>query len=172
MRIPLQQLLLGAALLFSPVLFAQSEISRDAEGQKVVKGFLTKEMLATDTAFKWFAANQQGYTPQSAALKTLTEQKDSVQFLVFAGTWCHDTQFILPKFLALADAAGVDKSHITIVGVDESKRSQHNLTNVFKVDLVPTIIVLKKGKEAGRVVEYGRYGLFDKEIGEILNGKL
>jgi hypothetical protein len=33
---------------------------------------------------------------------------------------------------------------------------------------VPTIIVMKDGKEAGRVVEYGKYGLFDKELGEII----
>ncbi len=160
-----------AALLFSHVLFAQSEISRDGEGQKVIKGFLTKDQLAADTAFKWFATNQQGYTPYSATLQTLKAQKDSVQFLVFAGTWCHDTQFILPKFYALTDAAGITKGQITTVGVDAAKKSQHNLTEVFQVYNVPTIIVMKKGKEVGRVVEYGKYGMFDKEIGEILKGK-
>jgi hypothetical protein len=34
---------------------------------------------------------------------------------------------------------------------------------------VPTIIVLKQGKELGRVVEYGKYGVFDKELGEIIS---
>jgi hypothetical protein len=36
------------------------------------------------------------------------------------------------------------------------------------VDKVPTIIVLKNGKELGRVIEFGKYGLFDMELGEIL----
>jgi len=36
---------------------------------------------------------------------------------------------------------------------------------------VPTIIVLKDGKEIGRVVEYGKTGMFDKELGEIISGK-
>ena len=27
---------------------------------------------------------------------------------------------------------------------------------------------MKNGKEIGRVVEYGKYGLFDMELGEIL----
>lgn len=160
------------ALLFSGLSsFAQSEISRDGEGQKVIKGFLNKEQLASDTAFKWFAANQQGYAPYSAALQTLKAQKDSVQFLVFAGTWCHDTQFILPKFYALAEAAGIRPSSITTVGVDAAKKSQHNLTEVFKIENVPTIIVLKNGKEKGRVVEYGKTGMFDKDLSEILKSK-
>ena len=34
---------------------------------------------------------------------------------------------------------------------------------------VPTIIVMKDGKEIGRVVEYGKNGMFDKELGEIIN---
>jgi thiol-disulfide isomerase/thioredoxin len=156
------------ALFFSATAGAQSEISRDGEGQKVIKGFLTKEALAGDSAFGWFAANQQGYTPYAPALQTLKAQKDSVQFLVFAGTWCHDTQFILPKFFALADAAGVKSNQISTVGVDVAKKSQHNLTEVFQVYNVPTIIVLKSGKELGRVVEYGKTGMFDKELGEIL----
>jgi hypothetical protein len=30
---------------------------------------------------------------------------------------------------------------------------------------------LKNGKEIGRVVEYGRMGMIDKELGEIVSGK-
>ena len=34
---------------------------------------------------------------------------------------------------------------------------------------VPTFIVMKNGKEIGRVVEYGKTGQWDKEIGEVIN---
>lgn len=163
--------LFAAAAFFAHTSQAQSEISRDGEGQKVIKGFLTKDQLASDTAFKWFGANQKDYKPYAPALQSLTAQKDSVQFLVFAGTWCHDTQFILPKFYALATAAGIPDARISTVGVDVAKKSQHNLTEVFRVENVPTIIVLKNGKEAGRVVEYGKSGMFEKDLGEIVKGK-
>lgn len=146
----------------------QAEISRDAEGNKVIKGFMNPQQLATDTAFQWFAHNQKGYTPFEAALTALKTQKDAVHFLVFGGTWCHDSQFILPKFYAFAHAAGVTPARITTIGVDENKKTLHNLAEAFHVENVPTIIVLKEGKEVGRVVEYGKYGMFDKEIGEIL----
>jgi hypothetical protein len=33
---------------------------------------------------------------------------------------------------------------------------------------VPTFIVIKDGKEVGRVVEYGKEGQLDKELGHIV----
>jgi len=35
--------------------------------------------------------------------------------------------------------------------------------------LAPQPITLKDGKEIGRVVEYGKYGEIDKELGEIVS---
>ena len=32
---------------------------------------------------------------------------------------------------------------------------------------VPTVMVMKEGKEVGRVVEYGHYGMVEKELAEI-----
>ncbi len=153
-------------------LFAQApEVSRDTNGEKILKGFVSKQDLAGDTAFAWFAENQKGYAPYASALQSLKKSKDSLQFLVFGGTWCHDTQFILPKFYSLSDAAGVSQNQITLLGVDRSKKTIQHLSETFNILNVPTIIVLKDGKEIGRVVEYGKTGMFDRELGEIIAGK-
>ena len=146
------------------------EIIQDSEG-KILKGFVTRQQLSGDSAFKWFAENQKGYSPYAAALQTLKSNKDSVQFLVFGGTWCHDTQFILPKFFSLSEAAGISQNQITLLGVDRSKKTIQNLSERFNIINVPTIIVLKGGKEIGRVVEYGKTGMFDRELGEIIAAK-
>jgi thiol-disulfide isomerase/thioredoxin len=156
--------------LFCSVYAQAPEVSRDNEGVKVLKGFVTKQELANDTAFKWFGENQRGYTPYSTALQALKTNKDSVSFLVFGGTWCHDTQFILPRFYSLTDAAGFGQDKITLLGVDRSKKTIQHLSEAFNILNVPTIIVLKDGKEIGRVVEYGKTGMFDKELGEIISG--
>src|SRR5688572_32677475 len=64
-------------------LFAQApEVSRDTNGEKILKGFMSKKDLAGDSAFAWFAENQKGYTPYAAALQSLKNNKDSLQFLV------------------------------------------------------------------------------------------
>lgn len=151
---------------------AQQEISHDASGTKIIRGFMTQKDLASDTAFAWYAQNQKGYVPFADALTAFKAQKDSVHFLVFGGTWCGDTQNLLPKFFALTDAAGISQNRITMVGVDHGKKTVHNLTEAFGVTNVPTFIVLKNGKEIGRVVEYGKYGMVDKELGEILSRRI
>jgi thiol-disulfide isomerase/thioredoxin len=169
----MKKILFFALILLSAAsAFAQSpEISKDAEGNKVVKGFLTKKDLVTDSAFTWFAQNQQGYTPDQKALQTLKANKDSINIIAFGGTWCSDTKFILPKFFMLADAAGLSQDRVTVLGVDHNKKTIQHLSEAFGIENVPTLIVMKNGKEIGRVVEYGKKGMFDRELGEIIAGK-
>lgn len=161
---------LAFAIASSAVLFAQSSIesSRDNEGHKVLKGFITKKELATDTAFAWFAKTQKTYTPDANVTKQYAAGKDAVNIVVFGGTWCDDTKMLLPKFYAAADAAGFPDNRITLIGVDRNKKSLFNLTETFAVINVPTFIVMKDGKEIGRVVEYGRIGSPEKEVAEII----
>jgi len=160
---------IAIAVLSVHTLLAQTEVSRDAEGNKVVKGFLSRQELATDTAFAWFNKNQKDYTPDQKALQAIRAHKDSINVIAFGGTWCHDTQFILPKFFALADAAGLSPDRITLIGVDHNKKSIQHLSEAFHITNVPTLIVMKNGQEIGRVIEYGRHGMFDQELGDIIN---
>ena len=164
-------LLAAVALFTSFSIFAQTEVTVEPGGTKIIKGFMSRQDLATDTSFKWFAENQKGYTPDANALNNLKANKDSVNFVVFGGTWCGDTKTILPKFFSLTEAAGFSQDRVTMIGVDRNKKTIQHLTEAFGVVNVPTIIVMKNGKEVGRVVEYGKYGLYDKELAEILSTK-
>lgn len=137
-------------------------------GMKIIKGFFTQKDIVSDPSFYWYEPNRTGYAPQQSVVHAMKAQKDSVHYMVFGGTWCSDTQNILPKFFALTDAAGIAPAHITLIGVDRSKKTIHHLTEAFNVTRVPTIIVMKNGIETGRVVEHGKYGMFDKELGEVL----
>jgi thiol-disulfide isomerase/thioredoxin len=124
--------------------------------------------LLKDTSFKWYAENQQTYKPNSYAIDGLQKNKDSIQLLVFMGTWCDDSHYIIPKFYALVDAAGFPEYHITLIGVDRKKTTLSHLAEALDIKNVPTIMVMKNGKEMGRVVEYGKSGMFDKDLGDIL----
>jgi thiol-disulfide isomerase/thioredoxin len=164
----MKKILFAAFLLLSGAsLFAQTEVTNEG-GTKILKGFITKQDLAGDVAFPWFAEGAKGYTPEKGALASFTTAKDSIHILAFGGTWCGDTKAPFPKFFALTDAAGIADSHLTILGVDRSKKTVHHLAETFNITRVPTFIVLKNGQEVGRVVEYGTYGMFDKELGEIV----
>ncbi len=146
---------------------SQAEISRDGEGNKILKGFISKNDLVNDTAFSWWAENLKGYTPQSQAVAEL-KKNQHIEFITFMGTWCSDSKFIVPKFYSLLDAAGFSQDRITLIGVDRDKKTLSHLAEALNIENVPTIIVMNNGKEIGRVVEYGKSGAFDKDLADIM----
>lgn len=136
--------------------------------EKSLKGFLDRATLQSDSSFKWFAENYKAYSAHKEGLASFQQYKDSVQLLVFMGTWCEDSHFIIPRLYAMIDAAGFNEKQLTVMGADRSKQSWGGIMEALAVKNVPTIIVYRQGKELGRVVEYGKYGQFDREIGEIV----
>ncbi len=142
----------------------------EREGEKTFKGILGPEVIESDSSFTWYLENQKGYTPNSLALSALKQYGDSIQIIAFVGTWCEDSHYIFPKFMSIVDGAGFSRSRLTIIGVDRSKNTLGNLCAALDVKNVPTFLVTKNGKELGRVVEYGKYGMWDKELGEVITG--
>lgn len=166
----MKKIVFFALALFSvSVLLAQpsAEVSRDNSGNKIIKGLMSKKDLAGDTAFAWYAQNFKTFTPNTAVVNQYAN-KQGISLLVFGGTWCDDTKQLLPKFFATTEAAKFPENNITLVGVDRDKKTLFNLSEVFAVTNVPTFIVLKDGKEVGRVVEYGKTGTPEKEVAEII----
>ena len=160
-------------VLISYVVFAQVpyEISKDPKHPEVTiyRGAIDKYLLQNNPEFnKWYTFNQQSYMPDSAVLNIFAKAKDSIQFVLFGGTWCDDTQFILPKFFKIQEMAGVPDNAISFFGVDRQKQALGNIASAFSITNVPTIIVMKNGKEIGRIVEYGKTGKWEKELAEII----
>ncbi|HMK04729.1 MAG TPA: thioredoxin family protein [Ferruginibacter sp.] len=150
---------------------AQYEIIKDEKHpeQHILRGIINKYLVQNDSTYRWYNSSQGSYKPDTATLSTFGRNKDKVQFVVFGGTWCEDTQFVLPKFFRLQEMSGIPDNNITFFGVNRAKRSLSGITDAFNVKLVPTIIIMKEGKEIGRVVEYGKTGKWDKELADILN---
>ena len=163
-------LLIISLALLSLSGFAQTnfDIFSERANEKTFKGVISRQVLEADTSFKWYAENLKGYTPNKDAVEGLRKNKDSIHLVAFMGTWCHDSQDIIPKFYSLLDAAGFSNDLVTLIGVDRKKKTFSDLTGALNITNVPTIIVMKNGKEIGRVVEYGKFGLFDMELGSIL----
>lgn len=147
----------------------QYEVIADKDGSRILKGIISREQVEKDTSYlKWWDNSLRGYTPNEEAIGILKKNKDSIQLVAFMGTWCDDSHFIIPKLYSLLDKAAYAKEKVSLIGVDRDKKTLGYLSESLNVKNVPTIIVMKNGKEIGRVVEYGKYGLIDKEIGEII----
>ncbi|MBI5859061.1 MAG: thioredoxin family protein [Sphingobacteriales bacterium] len=161
---------IATVFLFGNISYSQNqyEIFSERPNEKTFKGIISREALVNDTSFKWYAENQRTYKPNSFAIEALQKNKDSVQLLVFMGTWCDDSHYVIPKFYTLVDAAGFPENRITLIGVDRKKVTLSHLAEALDIKNVPTIMVMKNGKEMGRVVEYGKSGMFDKDLGDIL----
>ena len=152
---------------------SEYEITRDPENKdvKVYRGTINKYLVQNDTLFtRWYLPNYNAYSPDLSVLGILTKGKvQQLQFVVFGGTWCEDTQFILPRFFKLQEMSGVPDNNVTLFGVNRDKKALGHIAEAFRIINVPTIIVMKNGKEIGRVVEYGKTGKWDNELAAIVN---
>jgi hypothetical protein len=76
------------------------EISTDPNnGEKVLKGLLSRADIENDTAFKWFKDNMKFGQADPAAIAAFKQHAQDIQLVVFGGTWCEDTQNLLACFL-------------------------------------------------------------------------
>lgn len=133
-------------------------------------GIIEKQDLLADSGMvKWYEQSRGYYKPDTALVGAFKRaDTNKITFLVFGGTWCEDTHFVLPKLYKLQELAGLPASAISLVGTDRNKKTIGGLAGVMDVHSVPTIIVLKNGIEAGRVIEYGKTGKWDREVAALI----
>lgn len=135
---------------------------------KVLKGVISRSILESDTAFRWFTENMQYGSADAYAVEQFRKQANKFSVLIFCGTWCHDSQNLLPKFYRLLDKSGFPEKKVQLIAVDRKKTTLNDLHNKWKLTSVPTFIILQNRKEVGRVLEYGNSGNMERELAEIV----
>ncbi len=86
-------------------------------------------------------------------VQMIKQVEDSVSTLVFLGTWCPDSRREVPRFLKVADEAGIPADRIKLYALDRSKISEDGLSKQYHIERVPTFVFLKHGEEIGRITE-------------------
>lgn len=156
-RIPVKSLLLAFSLLVSAsAAFAQSDydVSKDKEnGSVVYKGQMTFADLEKESDFAWFTRGSKAYVPDSVTVAYLKKQLPNYEIIVLMGTWCEDSQNLVPKLHKVLQAAGYPMEKYTMYGVDRAKTAKYVEHKLYKVEKVPTIILSKDHNEVGRIVE-------------------
>jgi len=147
-------------------------ISTEEDGTKILTGICDRTIFKSEPEFKeWFEPRYAEYSIDEASVKEINSLSHSISFLVFFGTWCSDSKQEIPRFFKIIDAAKFSASNITMYGLDRSKKSDDGMTEKFTIHNVPTIIVLKEGRELGRIVEYPQETL-EKDLAAILRRTL
>jgi len=139
--------LFGAVLQLSPA-YAQQETQGDS---KVLTGPIRIDQLFDLEG--WFGPDFIGYAPDRGYTALLKEYLQGLKILCFMGTWCDDSKIQVPRMLKVLQQGSVDPALFEMIGVDRSKKSPGGETAPFGIEKVPTFIVLKEGKEVGRIVE-------------------
>lgn len=137
---------------------------------KIISGKINRSILETDTAFAWFNENMKWGEADATAIAAIQKNASKFSLVVVIGTWCHDSNNLLPKLYRLLDKSGYPDSKVLLIAVDRNKKAYKNLQEKYSITNTPTFIVMQNGKEVGRVTEYGKTGYMEKELGEIIAG--
>jgi len=147
------------------------EITKDsATGSLVFDGALTFADLNLEKTFVWLQSGMDGYTPDDKYVPFLAERLKDYKIVIFLGTWCDDSHYWIPKLFKLLNVIGYPQDRMTMYGVDRQKTTKSGAQIEYKVKFVPTIILMKDGKESGRITESVMNGL-EEDLKMIIEGK-
>src|SRR5918992_1510365 len=93
------------------------------------------------------------------------------EVIVFVGTWCGDSKREVPRlWKALDETGGMVPFAVRYVGVDRDKKEPAADLAESAVRYLPTFIVVRDGRERGRIVETSPHGV-ERDLLDLLTGK-
>lgn len=149
-------IVLIALLLMSMVVKAQTDFntSTDKEnGSVVFKGQITYNDLRKEPSFKWLDKGIVDYKPNGADLDFLGKYLKQYEVVTFMGTWCEDSQNLVPKLLKVLAAVDYPMHQHTMYGVDRTKMAKYTEAKFYEISRVPTFIIIRNNEEVGRITE-------------------
>lgn len=129
------------------------DIGKNDRGEIVYNGFTTFDDLEQEASFTWLGEGAKAYQPDGAKVLYLSEKLPLYDMVVVMGTWCEDSHNMIPKLYKVLSEAEYPMERLKMYGVDRDKHCKTGEHETYKVTNVPVIILLKDGKEAGRITE-------------------
>ncbi|MGA7722858.1 MAG: thioredoxin family protein [Ignavibacteriaceae bacterium] len=165
-------------LFFKSILFAQNNnlciIAKDtividtSNHQRILLGYCNRQAFK-DTSFSWwFNSIYDMYEVDSITALKLKDKIDNIKITIIMGTWCSDSRRVVPKFLKVTDYLKIPDNDVSILTIGRDKKGRANETDSLKIELVPTIIFYRNGKEIGRIVESPKETI-EKDVLKILD---
>ncbi|MGN6569269.1 MAG: hypothetical protein ACTHJ0_15010 [Flavipsychrobacter sp.] len=155
----MKKIFLALLMLVGIHAMAQSDydVLKDKKSKATIyKGECTFDDLQKNSSFSWLQRGASEYNPDTAAVKYLKQYLPNYQVVVFMGTWCDDTYTVLPKLYKILQVTGYPMKNYTMYGVDKAKEAKYVESKLYKIENVPTIIVMRNMSEIGRIVEVPR----------------
>jgi len=145
-----------------------------AEERPILVGPVTRAALRTPPYSEWYDGNYSRYQPDLKTLEKLRPLLAGVSLEAYFGTWCGDSRRQIPRLSRLLDAAEVDEKVLTLVALSdqpmEFKQAPGRPEAKRYVHRTPTIVIVRDGREVGRIVETPEVSL-EADLLAILEGR-
>lgn len=122
-------------------------------GELIFNGRITFDELNKEQTFTWLKSSAVAYNPNDKAIGYLKTHIPYYTMVVFMGTWCGDSHYLIPRLEKVLQSINYPSSKLTMYGVDRAKTTKSGEEKKYDITLVPTIILFKNGKEVGRITE-------------------
>jgi thiol-disulfide isomerase/thioredoxin len=145
------------------------KIEIEDSGTEIVTGEFNRTVLTSDDHLaSWFSSRYNEYQVDTTLILQIEQLSKGVRFVIIAGTWCSDSKREIPHLFKILDAAQVSDDQVWMFGVDRTKKSRDDTTQRYRIVNVPTIIMMKDGREIGRIIEHPEDTL-EKDLVKILS---
>lgn len=123
--------------------------------QEILYGYCNRAGLKGPLFMEYYEREYNAYVPKAEIIGQLGQKETGYRIVIVMGSWCGDSQEQVPRFLKILDAIGYSENYLTLICVDRKKQCDEggDLVHQLVIEKVPTIIVFRGDKEAGRIIE-------------------
>lgn len=101
--------------------------------------------------YQIFAKEYEAYQLTDTQKEQLAQITNKAHVDIYFGTWCHDSEREVPRFLKAFDQH--PNISYTLVGLDYGKKEPAQRAKAAGVKYTPTFVITQNGKEVGRIIE-------------------
>ena len=127
-------------ILMNITAYSQNRNNTSVDQDGNIVGLYNINILESNKYSAWFSEGYNNYSANSSAIDMLLTLPKNTTFLVFGGVWCEDL-------------AGIKRNRIQLYLLDKNKTSPAGLESQYSIHCIPTFIIMRDGKEIGRIVE-------------------
>ena len=95
----------------------------------------------------------------------------NIDITIVMGSWCSDSQWHVPDFYKILDKINYPSDKVTLIAVNEDKKTEEDEIDTLNIKLVPSFIFYRDGSELGRIVESPEKSLEVDMLGILIKKK-
>lgn len=126
--------------------FSQDNLPEE-KGRIFVPDFIAKNK------YSWFKDGFNSYEVKPAWCDSIGKYSKDIGFIIVGGTWCEDTQKLLPAMLKTLMMSHIKEQSMTLYFADKNKKTPEGIEDIYHIKKIPALIILKNGIEIGRMEE-------------------